>query len=183
MNGTAELKPCMTTEEADLICGYLTKYMPKSCLEWGIGGSTVAFSHFPFIEQWIGIEWHEEWINKVLPLVSERVQLYQAEPPSMSCPYGSPENIKALVHNPAIVGAFDFVFIDADYRWQCLEKASAIVSPTGFCMVHDSARKDMHPSFRNFDHHRILTLGEKNAQGDWHQGLTVLWNGDRQIGL
>lgn len=181
MSATTELPPCMTLEEAELIIRYLSAIMPKRCLEWGIGGSTVAFSQFPFVEQWIGIEWHQEWIDKVRPQVSERVRLFQAEPPSNACPYGSQASIDAFVHHPAIDDRFDFVFIDGDYRWQCLEKASEILSPQGFCMVHDSARKDMHASFRHFDHHRILTQGEKNAQGDWHQGLTVLWNGDRQL--
>ncbi|MBS0208880.1 MAG: hypothetical protein JSS27_08000 [Planctomycetes bacterium] len=116
MTGNTGLKPYMTEEEAQIIDSFLLKYQPRRCLEWGIGGSTVVFSRHSFIEQWIGIEWHHEWIRKVQPFVSPRVQLHEAKPPSTECPYGCQVSIDTFVNHPAITGSFDFIFIDGDYR-------------------------------------------------------------------
>ncbi len=174
-----ELRPYMTDEEANLIVAFIDQYKAKRCLEWGIGGSTVVFSRCASVQEWIGVERYREWIEKVESQIGSHVKLIHV--PRSSAPYGTPADIDPYVNSPSIQGQFDFVFIDGDYRWQCLEKASKILSPTGFCMVHDSARKDMHPHFRHFDHYRILTEGEFNAHNDWHQGLTVLWQGDRSL--
>lgn len=170
------LQPYMTAEERELIVKYLEHYRTRRCLEWGIGGSTVLFSALDCVEQWIGIEHSPEWLQKVKAVAPGKVSLHYAPISTSSDPYASKNVIDGYVSHSGITGLFDFVFIDGDYRWQCLEKASTLLASRGFCMVHDSARKDMHPHFRHFRQHRILTPGELNRHGDWHQGLTVLWN-------
>jgi hypothetical protein len=175
--------PCMTDEEADLIRRYIQHYRPQRCLEWGIGGSTIHFSAAESIREWIGIEPSREWIDRINAFGRKRITIHHAPTSTETSPYGSVEMIEGYVNHPAVGGLFDFVFIDGDYRWQCLAKAAKILSPGGFCMVHDSARKDMHPHFRHFRQHHILTPGEFNSHGDWHQGLTVLWNFEGPIVL
>jgi len=166
----------MTPLERRLILQLLHDRRPKRCLEWGIGGSTVEFSQADGIEEWIGIEHNRDWIDRVCPCVSSHVRLHHAPVATAELLYASPSLIQGYVHHPATAGVFDLVFIDGDYRWQCLKRASEILSAEGICLVHDSARKDMHAHFHHFQRHLILTPGELNANNSWHQGLTILWN-------
>jgi hypothetical protein len=176
-----DLVPYMALKEVVVMTQYILHYQPRRCLEWGIGGSTVQFSALDCVAEWVGIEHSQEWIEKVNALGSKKLSLHYAPIATASVHYASQSLIDGYVNHPSITGAFDFVFIDGDYRWQCLKKASALLTSRGFCMVHDSARKDMHPHFCHFRHHQILTPGEFNSHGEWHQGLTVLWNSEEFV--
>lgn len=167
-------EPYMTKEEKDLILFYMAKYKPKKILEYGIGWSTAHFSKHEFIEQYYGIEHNADWIAKVNGIVDQNKVKF------IHCPinykdYQNQELLTKYVNHQSI-GPFDFIFIDGDHRHQCLEFAAKNLTPNGFCMVHDSSRKDMHSYFKHFKNFRILTPGEINSHNDWHQGLTVLWN-------
>lgn len=166
----------MTACEAKLIETVIEIVRPRRCLEWGIGGSTVAFSGAASIVEWIGIEHNLSWVERVQPYVGPHVRLVTAPLSTGELKYGSPELVRGYVEHPIIQRAFDLIFIDGDFRSQCLEQASRILSISGLCLVHDSARKYMHAHFRHFNGYRILTDGEFNGNQDWHQGLTILWN-------
>lgn len=174
------LRPYMTDAEVNLLASYIRQHSPTRCLEWGIGGSTIAFSQFDTIQSWLGIERNIHWVQKVRPLVGSNVVLLHI-PRLQGTKHGSVEDIESYISAPEINGKFDFIFIDGDYRGQCIEKASTLISENGFCMVHDTARKYLHSYFKHFDHCHVLTEGEFNSHNDWHQGLAVLWNGSRSI--
>jgi len=169
--------PCMTEKEFDILKKYIEKYKPARCLEWGIGGSTIHLSKYDFIEEWVGIEPQQYWVNKVKENTTDKVKLYHC-PRIEDSPHASKDNIRQYVTNDAIRGKYDFIFIDGDYRWQCLKYAPTILSKNGICFAHDTARKDMHRHFEHFENHKILTLGEFNSNNDWHQGLTILWDSE-----
>lgn len=171
-------EPYMTKEEKDLIISYITKYKPKKILEYGIGWSTVHFSKFDFIEQYCGIEPHQGWIDTINECINKNVVKFRQCP--ITADYNNPVEVaRYVVHDD--IGPFDFIFIDGDYRYQCLEYAAKSLTPNGFCMVHDSSRTGMHPFFKHFKQHKILTNGEFNSHNDWHQGLTILWNFEGEI--
>ncbi len=169
--------PCMTEKEFEILKKYIEHYKPKRCLEWGTGWSTVYLSEYDFVEEWIGVEHNQDWIDKVNENTTDKVKLFYC-PRTEESPYASKQNVKEYVKNEGIHGIFDFIFIDGDYRWQCLEYSPTILSSNGLCFAHDTARKDMHPSFKHFKHHKILTPGEFNNNNDWHQGLTILWDNE-----
>jgi predicted O-methyltransferase YrrM len=169
----------MTPDEAALIERYLEFHRPRRCLEYGIGYSTVVFSRYDFIEEYIGIDHNAEWIEIVRAEgVPEKVKLFH-------CPYDE-------AHGPKVArqcvsdyvgghaeGAFDFIFIDGIHRNQCLEHAPRLLTPRGFVLLHDSARKEHHASIeRCFRHHRFLTDGEIIFETHWHRGLCLLWDAD-----
>ena len=173
-------EPYMTLEEKKMILELIQKYKPEKFLEYGIGWSTYHFSKFDFIKEYYGVEHDADWIRNMRNNVGANVSF-------IHCPlfwgeykYANPVCIKNYVEKDALA-PFDMIFIDGDYRWQCIEYAATRLTPNGVCLVHDTARRDMHQFFKKFKNYKILTDGEKNSNNDWHQGLTVLWNFEGDI--
>lgn len=173
-------QPYMTKEETDLILGYIQKYKPAKFLEYGIGWSTYHFSRFDFIKEYYGVEHNNDWIKNIYPHVGENVKFFHCPLFWGEYKYANPICIQNYVVKDEIA-PFDMIFIDGDYRYQCMEYASTHLTQKGVCLVHDTARKDIHKFFNKFKYHKILTLGEFNSNNDWHQGLTILWNFDGDV--
>ncbi|MCX6908303.1 MAG: class I SAM-dependent methyltransferase [Verrucomicrobia bacterium] len=174
----------MRPEEAGIIERYLECYRPRRCLEYGIGYSTVVFSRHPFIEDYVGIDHNQDWIDIVRAEgVPEKVRLF-------CCPYDAGHGPKVLEASISgyvrehAAGAFDFVFVDGIHRNQCLEHAPRLLTPRGFVILHDSARKEHHAHIEKcFRHHRFLIEGEIIFESHWHRGLCLLWNADTNMVL
>lgn len=173
-------QPYMTPEETNIILGYIQKYKPSKFLEYGIGWSTYHFSKFEFIQEYYGVEHNADWISTITKHVGDKVKFFHCPLYWGDYKYADPICIKNYVRKDEIA-PFDMIFIDGDYRYQCMEYAAMNLTTNGLCLVHDTARKDMHQFFTKFKSHKILTHGEINSHNDWHQGLTVLWNFDGDI--
>ena len=169
--------PYMTLEEKELILKYINKFKPKKILEYGIGWSTVHFSNFDFIENYIGIDHNKEWIDKMKIEVNKKVNLIHCQ--INDGLMQQKEIIDSYVNQSG--GPFDFIFVDGCFRQTCIAYASKNLTENGFCMVHDTARTYLHVPFSNFKHYKILTPGEINSHNDYHQGLTILYNFEGDI--
>lgn len=177
--------PLMTEEEFNILKKYVEYYKPKRCLEWGIGWSTIHLSKYDFIQEYVGIEHNSYWYKKVLKRTSNKVKLFHAFSLAKckhKIPKGFENKVKnSYVYHPNIEGVFDFIFIDGVYRDICLKHAASLLSETGVCFAHDTAREFMHSHFSYFKNYKILTNGSLDKNNKWHQGLTILWNNPQNI--
>ena len=176
--------PLMSLKEELIIQQYLEYYNPRRILEYGIGNSTKAFSKHPFIEEYVGVEHNKEWVDQVASWHLPKVKLLWHPLSDAEHPYACDLMTKAYATKD-LVGKFDFVFIDGDYRCQCLQFAPELLSPTGFAMLHDASRPSHWPACKQYWKHQVfLTPGAVcGVSGLPHQGLCLLWNDDRDLVL
>lgn len=162
--------PMLTREEAYYILWFLTHLKPERVLEYGAGNSTKAFSQY--ITHWTTVEHNQEWAARIgceMPNIRMICKTHSDET------YCLEANIEEYCHPPELKGElFDLVFIDGDYRYQCIDRLRQVLKPGGIALVHDTRR----PSFwerkgpMRYIYH--LTRGEINTHHDPHQGLALL---------
>jgi 16S rRNA G966 N2-methylase RsmD len=180
-NKNNNIGPCMSDIEINIFHFLLQKYKPKKCLEWGAGRSTIEYSKYEFIQLWTTIESEIKWINIIKNKVDTNkvkiIHLQNDLNKNITNNYNLDKKrvIDEYINCKDIDTEYDFIFIDGSHRIQCLEKSSSIMSRKGICLLHDSSRFDV-SKLKYFKFYKILTEGEKNKNGDCHQGLTVFWN-------
>lgn len=153
---------------------------PRTCLEWGAGGSTKALlDEFPFIEEYFSIEHNQAWYERVkATVVDPRLRLHHVapdEPPAKPKPSQKeleawdlraelePEIMASYVGLARTFGkAFDFVLVDGRARNFCVKAGYELLRSGGVLVVHDAQRDDYASVLRAFPRPVFLT--------PWRQG-------------
>ena len=123
--------PAMISQEAALIKSYLFK--DATMLEWGSGGSTLAFS--PLVSRYYAIEDNENWARLVDKQLKERriagASVSWVKPDAARGRMTGPAAYKTYCAHAAVAAAkmgvktFDFVLIDGRGRQFCAKQVTA----------------------------------------------------------
>lgn len=128
------LETWMTTEERQFFESYLSA--EQTVLEWGSGGSTVAFSRM--VSRYVSIEHDPTWFERVRKITgSEDVFLVEA---SHVAGPRCPTDFEDYVRFPAELGLrFDRVLIDGRCRVACAHQLvkSGLLAERGLVFIHD----------------------------------------------
>jgi len=132
------MTPWMKPEEIELIKNYLFT-ADKTVLEWGSGGSTVAFS--PFSKLWYSIEHNSQWFEKVKKETEDlkNVRLHYVPPEIISPKRPSKyEDWESYIEFPRILNKkFDVILIDGRARPECAIEAKRHIKKDGVVIIHD----------------------------------------------
>ncbi len=157
---------------------------PRTVLEWGAGGSTLALlERYPSIERYVSIEHQPAWYERVLENVPDpRLELHlvpgteeQPDPPAddpkredvikawfLHCEDDPSIFADYVVHPRSLGTEFDFVLVDGRARSHCIPVAYELVRPGGVVIVHDAQRTEYHPA--------IESVGGGEFLEPWRQG-------------
>lgn len=151
------MTPWMKPGEIELVKSYLLT-ADKTVLEWGSGGSTVAFS--PFSRHWYSIEHNQQWFSKVRTITEgiENVRLYYV-PPEVDLPTrpSKYEDWKSYIEFPrTLKKRFDVILIDGRARPECAVEALRHLKKNGVVIIHDFFDK-YRPHYRSaLDHYEVV---------------------------
>jgi len=181
--GPNELSVWMDPIELSQLTAILFTLAPERCLEWGSGGSTKAIlERCAFVKQYVSVEHHREWYEKVRELVTDPRLTLKHVAPDEPPPAGATE--EALVrwnaeaeHEPARMASyvafprtlgvtFDFVLVDGRARCFCLKEGFDLLRPGGVIVLHDAQRTDYHDA--------VNALGDAIFLEPWKQGQICL---------
>jgi predicted O-methyltransferase YrrM len=165
----------MDPVEASQLKAILESLAPRSCLEWGAGGSTqTLLATCPFIEQYVSVEHNHAWHDRVKAAVSDpRLSLHfvAADLPLLS-PKPSQKEIEAwdlraelepdvmasYVGLPRTLGRpFDFILVDGRARNFCVKEGYALLRSGGVIVVHDAQREEYRETLLAFPRPVFLT--------------------------
>ena len=143
----ASKMPWMSSKERIIIEEILKNKKPKKCLEWGLGYSTLYFPQF--LDQdakWMALEYQKDWIESIQKEVKDsRISCFLVPPNDPNWHDGKGDgdlvSFKDYVEFPSQFGKFDFIFIDARARNECLIKAAELITDDGFVVLHDANRE------------------------------------------
>lgn len=149
---------------------------PRTMVEWGSGGSTLAIPNtFESIERYISVEHNEGWHQRVTAIVTDpRVTALHRPPhasdpePEMFGPKGGktrpeyvdwcarcesdPALMKDYVEAPfSEVDDIDLAFVDGRARVFCIARAWDALRPGGVLVVHDAQRDICKDAVRKLD--------------------------------
>lgn len=160
-------KPQMADKEIEIIDNLIEKTQPKTCLEWGSGGST---NYFPrkhaCITRWVSIEHDPDWYKRIKELVSDTVSLKLLDK----------DDYYSKIYREYHETEFDFILVDGIYRRECMIAAHKFLASAGFMLLHDSGRGEYTPSYGIYPHVEKLCEGEiprENGITYKHRGLTL----------
>ncbi len=146
-------EPYMTPEEVAAVEKLLLAHCPKnktaSVLEWGSGGSTVAFPKFLKANgrsvNWLAVEHDSKWAERVIAnvIAGVRVVNIKTDGPQGWKPYIEPEAAKGK--------KFDVVIVDGRMRRRCMAMAAGLLAEGGIVILHDAERPYYHPAFDQFE--------------------------------
>jgi len=146
-----ECMPYMCDNDINVFNNILKKKKPKTCLEFGGGGSSVYFpKKHNFIEKWFVVEDDYYWFNFVKKRACSKVKLFS------ECP---------------LEYKYDLIFIDGGNRGDNMKKAKNLLNENGICVLHDSGRKEYKEFFKVFKHNKKLTDGNQVGHG-----LHIFWD-------
>ena len=159
----ARLNPWMRPDEMEAVRSLIHQRRPHRVLEFGAGGSTLAFAREPSIREWWSLEHSPQWVSKVLSAV---VSSNRSKITLVSCP----EDKVLLRINQLLPIGFDMFFVDGFDRCLILDRLrSHLANERGFVLLHDSSRSQYRSAIRQFAKRTVLTEGNGR-----HQGLMVL---------
>ena len=161
--GDPELPAAMHPIEFSQLLAVIETLAPRRVVEWGSGGSTLAFPRrSPSIERWLSVEHNAAWHERVRGKVDDaRVVLelrLPTEPePEMFDEGGStvrPEYVawaQRCEDEPAILRDYvscvrehfdelDLAFVDGRARVHCIAAGFALLREGGMLVVHDAQR-------------------------------------------
>jgi len=126
-----------TSKEEEI---FLFNHLNKNIkfLEYGSGNSTLQLSSY--VKKVISIEHNKEWYNKILPYVSDNVELYLCEPDKYYEEVkhdGLYEQFETYITFPKKFGIFDVIFIDGRARIECAKFAKKISHENTTIFIHD----------------------------------------------
>jgi predicted O-methyltransferase YrrM len=158
----------MNDQEVTILDNLLNELQPRTCLEWGSGGSTLYFpvTHKESIMSWTSLEHDKNWYELVkAERPSPNVTLiYQDFPEYLTLPNGK----------------FDFILVDGRQRLACLQaiKDRELLAKGGIVVLHDSGRLRYRPGFDLFDHWEEISPSSSPTPdgGLEDQGLVKFWN-------
>ena len=157
------LCPWMRPDEVAAIRSLIHERRPHRVLEFGAGGSTLAFSREPSIREWWSLEHSPKWVCKVL---SAAIPSNRSKITLVSCP----EDKVLLRINQLLPIGFDMFFVDGFDRCLILDRLrSHLTNERGFVLLHDSSRSQYRGAIRRFAKRTVVTEGNGR-----HQGLMVL---------
>lgn len=161
--GDPKLPAAMHPIEFSQVLAVLHTLAPRRVVEWGSGGSTLAFPRrFPGIERWLSVEHNRAWQERVRDKVDDpRVVLElrlptEPEPEMFEAGGGTtrPEYVawaQRCEDDPAILrdyvhcprehfDAVDLAFVDGRARVHCITAGWALLREGGMLVVHDAQR-------------------------------------------
>ena len=161
------LRPWMPQQEIAVMDAIFALKRPKRVLEYGAGGSTVRWSAFPSVEEWVTVEHDAEWLRKTAEEVDAKVQFHFADSPDPRAyvawapdsfvPWGSQ-------------GPFDLIFVDGIHRVACVKASTQFLAPHGVVIMHDVWQGDRLGAFGTYPHEAILGKPDR-----LHNGFLVMW--------
>jgi hypothetical protein len=157
------LYPWMRPDEVAAIRSLIHQRRPHRVLEFGAGGSTLAFAREPSIREWWSLEHSPKWVCKV---ISAMAPSNKSKITLVSCP----EDKVLRRMNQLLPIGFDMYFVDGFDRCLILDRLrSHLANERGFVLLHDSSRSQYRSAIRQFTKWTVLTEGNVR-----HQGLMVL---------
>jgi len=153
---------------------------PRSVLEWGAGGGTLAtLERGPFIETYVSVEHNADWHAEVQSRVrDDRLSLHLCQPdqplqkdnPTKEERIAwdaraevDPALMHTYVHFPETLGMnFDFVLVDGRARCFCIAAGFALLRPGGVLVLHDAQREEYHAALK--------ALATPTFLDPWEQG-------------
>lgn len=181
---TTDLSVYMHEIEFSQLRAVLEATAPRTCLEWGSGGSTQALlRECPFIERLVSVEHDPAWHAQVAARISDpRLSLHLVESdlprPAAAAPREQiiawdlraetdPGMMRSYVALPrGLKLEFDFVLVDGRARSFCVSEGFALLAPGGVLMLHDAQRPEYHAA--------IQRLGRAVFLEPWKQGQLCL---------
>lgn len=170
----------MAPVEFSQLLAVLVAVEPRSVLEWGAGGGTIAIlERCPFIETYVSIEHNADWYAEVQGRIrDDRLSLHLCkpdEPLANDKPTREeriawdaraevdPALMHTYVHLPETLGKkFDFVLVDGRARCFCLATGFALLRPGGVLVLHDAQREEYHAA--------LNALATPTFLEPWEQG-------------
>jgi predicted O-methyltransferase YrrM len=170
--------PWMRYWEIEIVEDVLRALVPRRCLEWGSGYSTLRFtSLLPPDAHWLSIEHDRAWYERVQVMAAEAtgaratIELHCApptrEPWTLQDGDGTAEHFAGYVALPAQRGPFDFILVDGRARVDCLIAARDLVRPDGIVMLHDANRPQYHGPLAMYPHQVSFFDHRDKAGGLW----------------
>jgi hypothetical protein len=160
----APLTLWMADAEYGQIQAILKTLRPRTCVEWGSGGSTRFFlADHPFIERYISVEHDVTWSHRVRREVQDPRLEYFAIAPDVAAPVYDPNSrsgrklhsewraraeqdstvLATYVGTPATVtDSCDFAFVDGAARSFCIREGWRMLRSGGVLVLHDAQRPD-----------------------------------------
>lgn len=163
-SGEPELPAALHPIEFSQLEAIIAATGPRTVVEWGSGGTTVAVPRrFPEIERYVSVEHNATWHERVSALVDASRVTVEFRPPSAADPepdmfdgQGRPipeyapwadrceddrAILEAYIECPEAAGAFDLAFVDGRARVHCIAMAWTLLGPGGVLVVHDAQRE------------------------------------------
>ncbi len=154
-------------------------------LEWGSGNSTIYFSKYMKSNdvnfKWHAIENYIPWHQKVCTMIKDNQldDVITLHLMNQTCEERKEVqeklDLSEYVNYPASLGKkFDFIFVDARRRTECLALANKLLAPGGVVLLHDAEREDCIPLFKLFkDGGKYVCENKSPVPG----GVQKLWAG------
>lgn len=174
--GDPDFPAAMHPAEFSQLVAVYAATAPKTVVEWGSGGSTIAIpAKFSCIEHYVSIEHNEAWYERVSKKSEDPRVVTLHRPPISSDPepamfeQGKGKTRAEYVEwsdrcevDRSILAdyvdapfeqheQFDLAFVDGRARVFCIERAWAALRSGGVLVVHDSQRETYKAALRKLD--------------------------------
>jgi predicted O-methyltransferase YrrM len=166
-------QPSMLPKESILLEELVRRLLPKDCLEWGSGQSTVHFSSIlPKGGHWHSIEHDERWFRYIRGSLRDPTHHHlvgpNRHPWTDANNDGALEDLRDYVGFPRTLGKrFDLILIDGRAREHCLRVSSELLSERGLVVVHDAVRGYYFNENVKAFRYRLFMLDGRGRGGFW----------------
>ena len=174
-----QLSIYMDPIEFSQVRAVLEAVAPKTCLEWGSGGSTRAILELlPFVERYVSVEHDEHWHAQVASSIKDPRLSLQLVASDVARPAAGKKAeiiawdlraehdlslMKSYVAYPRTLGlTFDFILVDGRARNFCMKEGFGLLRSGGVMILHDAQR----PEYRE----TACSLGRAVFLEPWKQG-------------
>lgn len=178
------VKPWMKYMEIEIVEELLARLRPRSCLEWGVGYSTLRFPELlGHAATWLAVEHDREWAAKI-DAMNERPNVRIHHVAANRYPWSDPDgdgaysDLADYVDYPTASAPFDFVLVDGRARASCLERALVLTTVTGLVLLHDAQRPHYHQALAGYEHQVWFRFHDRRARGRRERAL---WIGSKGI--